>query len=188
MSAIDSFSTEHTTRPEFMTPLPIHRELKLARAMGGGKARREYVPSPHKLWSEDMPESPMMKAIIDAEFEALLEPLPAPRKLVYDSDSDIESESEDNESLSGDDILNASDLSKPKNVMISNDTFVYHDVSPSERHTMSRITAKSERITHMTNKEMLLSRNLRKSRGSKPSSNSIVDTMNSIKSGDEDDD
>ncbi len=184
MSAIDSFSTKSTIRTEFMTTPPIHRELKLARAIGGGKARPEYVPSPHKLWEslpENMPESPMMKAIIDAEFEVLLESSLAPRKLVYDSDSDIESES-------GDDILNASDLSKPINETISNDTPKYHDVSPSERHTMNRITAKSERITHMTNKEMLLSRNLRKSRGSKPSRNSIVDTMNSYKSGDEDDD
>jgi hypothetical protein len=179
MSGIDSFSTKSITRVEFMTPFPIHREFKLARAIDGAKTRPEYVLSPHKLWEslpEDMPESP----IIDAEFEALEFPV-APRKLVYDSDSDIESES-------GDDILNASDLSKPINVMISNDTPKYRDVSPSERHTMNRITEKSERITHMTNKEMLLSRNLRKSRGSKPSRNSIVDTMNSYKSGDEDDD
>jgi hypothetical protein len=168
MSAIDSFSTKFTTRAEFMTPFPIHRELKLARAMDGGKARPEYVPSPHKLW-ESLPEDTSDSPIIDTDF------LVSPRKLVYDSDS----ESGDDESLSGDDILNASDLSKPINETISNDTLKCRYVSPSERHTMIRIMEKSERITHMTNKEMLLSRNLRKSRGSKPSLNSIVDIMNS---------
>jgi hypothetical protein len=184
-----SISTDFSSHPDFMTthgainphevpgltPIPVHRELKLARAIGGGKVRRDFVPPPCEGWdvsesdqsarsaridniSGNSPESsPMMTAIIDAEFATHLEPLLTHRKLLFNSN--LDSESED-----GDDFLNASEITrKPQNVMNSDDHLqndydytprTYH--SASEQYHLDRIAEKKEKINRMINKEELI--------------------------------